>query len=99
MVAIKLLPAVLAVATPALVAAHAGCESYVHGQDLFKRTEEEEHYTRKLRARFPEVNARVEHGMAKRQAVQSAPATAPIRATGTLTQINVRFRLTKLLSH
>merc|ERR1711879_725341 len=77
-----------ALATPALVAAHAGCHDYVHGQDLFKRTEQEEEYTRQLKARYPQVNARVKHGLAKRQNRETAPSSAPLRATGTLTRIN-----------
>ena len=86
------LTTLLAAAAPALVAAHAGCHDYVHGQDLFKRTIEEEDYTRQLKARFPQVNARVEHGpLVKRQSPQTAPSSAPLRATGTLTRVNVRY--------
>lgn len=83
-----ILPVLALLPTAALLAsAHSGCDGYQHGVDLWKRDPAQEEYIQRLQARYPEVNARVDHGgLLKRQ--QSASPTGPVRATGALTRIN-----------
>ena len=83
----------IALAGASLATAHLGCDGYAHGQDLYRRDPSQAIYEERLRARHPQVNARVLGIEQLREREVLEKRASPTTYAASLTRVNVASHL------